>query len=57
MSRFDGIEIRVVEPGTVITDERTGKAFTVTDSEVITASGFMWCTEKILGALKEKLGK
>lgn len=51
-SIFDGIEIIVVEPGTVIKNEKTGEEYTVTGDNFVTDHGVIYCTKAYFDKLK-----
>lgn len=52
---FFCLEVREVDPGTVITDERTGLKATVEDNTFVTKGNVIFCTQKTFDALKEKI--
>lgn len=51
---FGGLRVMEVDPGTVITDERTGKSLTVSDDETVFKGNVVFCTKKVFEALKAK---
>lgn len=46
-----GIRVEVVEPGTEITDERTGQKETVRDDSTLLAGNVLYCTKPIADRL------
>ncbi|UIY28746.1 hypothetical protein LZK73_18645 [Neorhizobium galegae] len=52
---WNGLHVMEVDPGTVITDERTGKKFTVSDDEAVFKGRVMFCTKRIFDRLKEEV--
>jgi hypothetical protein len=49
---FNGYHVMEVDPGTVITDERTGDEITVDDETVAVKGRVMFCTNKVFERLK-----
>lgn len=52
---FGGLRVMEVDDGTVIKDERSGKEFTVTDSETVFKGNVMFCTKKVFDRIKEEV--
>lgn len=52
---FLGMHVMQVDPGTVITDERTGQEATVEDDTFVTKGNVIFCTKKIFDRLKEEI--
>lgn len=48
------VHVMVVDAGTVITDERTGKQITVDDNSTAYKGSVVWCTQKIFDELKTR---
>lgn len=49
-----GCHVIVVDAGTVIKDERTGREETVTENSAVTKGALIYCTQRIFDALKER---
>lgn len=49
---FHGLNIMVVDPGTVIKDERTEREETVTENSAVQKGSVVYCTQKTFDALK-----
>lgn len=41
------LHLKVVPAGTVVTDERSGKSITVTDTAAAVKGAVMWCTQAV----------
>lgn len=52
---FNGFHVMEVDPGTAITDERTGDKITVDDETVAVKGTVMFCTKRIFDRLKEEI--
>lgn len=52
---WNGLHVMEVDAGTVITDERTGKKFTVSDGETVFKGRVMFCTKRMFDWLKEEI--
>lgn len=52
---FNGVHFMEVDPGTVVTDERSGESVTVDDDTVAFKGRVCFCTKKIFEALKAAL--
>lgn len=50
---FGAMHVMAVEPGTVITDERTGQKITVDDRTAAVKGSVIWCTEATFERLKQ----
>lgn len=50
---FLGMHVMQVDPGAVITDERTGMEATVEDDTFVTKGNVIFCTQKIFDKLRE----
>ena len=49
---FHGLQIMVVDAGTVIKDERSGQEATITDSSYTIKGRLMYCTQPVFDKLK-----
>lgn len=49
---FGGLLVTEVDPGTVITDDRTGERVTVDDETAARKGNVVFCTKKVFEALK-----
>lgn len=52
---FGAMHIMEVDPGTVITDERSGETITVDDQTVAVKGSVLWCTKKMVDRLKAEV--
>lgn len=52
---FLGMHVMQVDPGTVITDERTGMEATVEEDTFVTKGNVIFCTQKFFDKLKESI--
>lgn len=52
---FGGMHIMPVDPGTVVTDERTGERATITDTSFAVKGRVMWVTHATYEAMKAAL--
>jgi hypothetical protein len=52
---FGAMHVMEVDPGTVITDERSGEKITVTDDTVAVKGRVMFCTKAVYDRLKQEV--
>lgn len=57
LDRFMGMRIQVVEPGTTITDNRTGQSETVPDGGAVKAGDTLYCTKAVYVRLQQEFEK
>lgn len=50
---FKGMNVMVVDSGTKITDDRTGKEAKVDDENIVQKGGVIWCTQSMFEKLKK----
>jgi hypothetical protein len=49
-----GLRVEVVEPGTQITDERTGQVEVVSDGVAVKADNTLYCTKAVYVRIKQE---
>lgn len=52
--RMGAMQVVAVEPGTEITDERTGKVAVVSNSNAVVKHGTIYCTQTAYDAIKAR---
>jgi len=56
LNSFNGVTIKIVESGTVISQDREGNDMTVTDDTAVFNGPNAWVTQKTYDTLKSKIG-
>lgn len=52
---FNGLHVMEVDPGTVVTDERTGQKITVDDETMAVKGSVCFVTKKVFEAIKARI--